>query len=456
MTYCTYNKCLFLILILGLAVGAGLLFNKSLAQSPAREKPKLKDFGSSLRKLKWDPVKKEGREIVSTDQKTSADDDVIRIDTALVACDVLVTNQQGRPIRNLEASDFTISEDGVPQQVGHFFLGDNVSLTRSIVLIIDYSRSQFPYIKESVEAAKGFVDKLGPQDRMAIVTDDVEMLVDFTGDKRELKRGLDSLVEKNNGSKGILGLGDKRPHFGRSAQYSALMATLREAFDEEDERAIIVFQTDGDELEYLRDSILVPAVPPGLPPALRAEVQEEIEERRKIQRASITEFSMDDINRAIEKSRATIYTIIPQIRLLGFPHEEQLKRVKAEDDKATATWLEASPAKVRKAFVANQEQRAKKRTPEILEATLEEELKIQSTLVEVAKSSGGWAEFLESGAQAAELYSRIFADLNERYIVGYYPINKERDGKRRSIAIEVKGHPDYVIASRKWYYAPEQ
>jgi hypothetical protein len=70
--------------------------------------------------------------------------------------------------------------------------------------------------------------------------------------------------------------------------------------------------------------------------------------------------------------------------------------------------------------------------------------------------SGGWAEFLETGSDATQIYSRIFADLNERYIVGYYPTNKERDGKRRRITIEVKGHPEYVITSRKWYYAPNE
>ena len=39
--------------------------------------------------------------------------------------------------------------------------------------------------------------------------------------------------------------------------------------------------------------------------------------------------------------------------------------------------------------------------------------------------------------------------------LGYYPTNKDQDGKRRHITIEVKNHPDYVITSRKSYYAPE-
>ena len=438
-----------------LGVVTALLCSPSLGQSSNKKKTKQKDFGSSLKRLKWDPVKKEARETYHPTDSTSSDVDVIRFETTLVAASLLVTDRQGRPIRGLTANDFVITEDGAPQQVGHFFLGDNVNRPRSVVLIIDYSRSQFPYITDSIEAAKVFVDKLGARDRIAVVTDDVELLVEFTSDKTLVKKRLDSLVERNKGSKGFLGIGDKHTHFGRSAQYSALMATLKEAFDNEDERPIIVFQTDGDELEYLRESPIVPTVPVGIAPELRAEIQEEVEERKELQRASVTEFSLDDVYREIEKSRATIYTIIPGLRLLGLPHEQQLSRLRFEDEKTVTTWVEASPARVREAFQLRQEERRKKLIPQVLEATLEEKIKIQSTLFEVANLSGGWAEFLETQSQANEVYSRILADMNLRYIVGYYPTNKERDGRRRKISIEVKSHPDYVISGRRSYYAPE-
>ena len=432
----------------------GFLTSGAFPQAQVREKPKLKDFGSSLRRLKWDPVKKEARETYRPTNGTS-DEDVIVVDTTLVACDLLITDRQGRPVKGLTANDFAITEDGIPQTVGHFFLGDNVNRPRSIVLIIDYSRSQFPYVNDSIEAAKVFVDKLASLDRIAVVTDDVELLVDFTNDRSLVKKRLDSLIERNKGSKGFLGLRDKRPFFGRSAQFSALMATLKEAFDDEDERPIIVFQTDGDELEYLRDPIITPTVPPDLPTDLREEVQNEVEQRKKLQAASVTEFSLDDVYREIEKSRATIYTIIPGIRLLGLSHDEQLRRLKTKDEKTVSTWEEATPAKTKEVFEAREEQRRKRLLPQILETTLDEDLKVQSTLFEVAKTSGGWAEFLETQSQATAIYSRILADLNERYIVGYYPTNKERDGKRRKITLEVKGHPEYVITGRKSYYAPE-
>jgi len=423
----------------------------SFAQSQQREKPKLKDFGSSLKKLKWDPEK---NETVITRQASRDDEDVITIETSLVTSDVLVTDKQGRPVRDLKATDFTVSEDGVPQQIGHFVLGDNVNLSRSIVLIIDYSRSQFPYIADSIEAAGVLVDQLGPKDRMAIVTDDVDLLVDFTNDKRELKRGLESLLERNRGAKSFLGVGGKRPRFGRSAQFSALMATLNEAFDDEDQNPVIVFQTDGDELEFLRNSVIVHEVPSGLPPEILREVQEEVEQKRRLQRSLMTEFSLDDVYRAAERSRATIYSIIPRTRLLDLTQDEQIKRLAAEDSRSVATWSEASSEKMRNSFKVLEEQRRKRLTPEILQARINQELKIQRSLVDLAKMSGGWAEFLETKSQTASIYNRILADLNLRYIIGYYPTNKNHDGKKRQLTVEVKGHPEYIISSRKSYYAP--
>ena len=434
-----------------------LLCGRSYPQQTDREKPKLKDFGSSLKKLKWDPEKNQAVTRVDKSRNGSDDDDVVRIETSLVVSDVLVTDKQGRPQRDLKSTDFVISEDGVPQQVGLFTLGDNANLSRSIVLIIDYSRSQFPYLSESIEAAKILVDKLGPHDQMAIVTDDIELLVGFTSDKRDLKKALDSLIERTRGSKGVLGIGKKRSQFGRSSQFSALMATLKEAFDDEDQNPVIVFQTDGDEIEYLRNSIIVHEVPPGLPPELQREVQEQIEQKKRLQRSLMTEFSLDDVYRAVEKSRATIYSIVPRTRLLGLSEDEQIRRLTAEDERVMETWsATASSSKSKEIIQSRYEERQKKLTKEIWEARLDQELKVQQALVELARLSGGWSEFLETKSQTTEIYNRIVQDLNQRYIIGYYPTNKAHDGKKRGISITVKGHPDYVITSRKSYYAPEQ
>ena len=433
--------CVFLLL-------PGLAFAQIGEKS--REKPKLKDFGSSLKKLKWDSQKNS-----TTDTSTSSDgEDVIKIETSLVVSELLVLDKQGRPVEGLKQSDFLINEEGTPQQVGHFLLGDNRSLPRSIVLIIDYSGSQFPYIKNSVDAANVLVDKLGPLDRMAIVTDDVELLADFTNDKRELKKKLNTLLEKSRGDEGFLGVGGTRRQFGKSAQYSALMATLKEAFDDEDQRPIVIFQTDGDEATYLRNSIVVPTVPPGLPPQLVAKVQYEVEQRKQLQRESMTEFSLDDVYRTVEKSRATIYTVVSGAKLIGLTPEQQLQTVITEDQRAVNEMLPTLSKKAREAFIARQEERKKVVPVQVLQMRAEENAKLQEALAAVAPLSGGWTEFLERPQQAQGIYSRIMSDISQRYIVGYYPTNKEHDGKRRKINFEVKGHPEYTILGRRSYYAP--
>ena len=441
-------------IIITLVLTIALSSTGAIAQQ-SREKPRLKDFGSSLKKLKWDPEANRTTE-VQTSRVSTDDDDVIKIDTSLVASDLLVLDKQGSPVRGLAANDFTITEDGVAQQVGHFLLGDTAGIPRSIVLIIDYSGSQFPYIVNSVAAARVLVDQLKPTDQMAIVTDDVQMLIDFTNDKRELKKKLDSLVEKSKGKDGFLGIGGTRRRFGNSAQYSALMATLKEAFNSEDQRPIIIFQTDGDEAMYLRNSIVEPTVPPGTPPSLLAKVQEEVEQRKKLQRAGRTEFSLDDVYEQVEKSRATIYTIVPGAKLIGLTPEQLVRTRKIEDERAINEMLPTLKKEVREAFLARQELRKSLVTDEMLKARAEEDLKVQQALAAVALLAGGWTDFLERPEQAQTIYSRIMSDINQRYIIGYYPVNKPKDGKRHLIKFEVKGHPEYTIIGRRSYYARSQ
>lgn len=93
--------------------------------------------------------------------------------------------------------------------------------------------------------------------------------------------------------------------------------------------------------------------------------------------------------------------------------------------------------------------------PEVLKHEIDTEAKVQAALTEVATLTGGWTAYLEQPSQADEIYSRIFSDINRRYVIGYYPTNKEHDGKRRKVNVEVRGHPDYTVIGRKSYFASE-
>lgn len=417
-----------------------------IAVSQSKEKPKLKNFGSSLDKLKWDPYQKAAVETESKSKPASSlnNDDIVRVETLLVVNDLMVLDARGNPVPGLTEKDFAIKEDGKPQPVGMFSPGDNANVPRSLVLIIDCSYAQIPFLHASVAAAKTMVDKLGPKDRMAIVTDDIELLSGYSNDKKNLKNRLDLLLNRTQLERFPLGetRSSRIPH-GRGFSYSALMAVLKEAFDDEDQRPIIIFQTDGQEASILRDPVVISAVPPGLPADMKAEAERYLKRFAKFQERNKREFGLNDVYKAAEKSRATIYTLVPGYRLLGLSGQEMISRIK-DYHLRSITYL-GLPGNLK---------RLNQMPDEALSYEGELMLKQQSALAVLSTITGGWIEFFDQPSQADGIYSHIFSDINRRYLVGYYPTNKEHDGKRRKIDIEVRGHPEYLVMGRKAYYAP--
>lgn len=79
----------------------------------------------------------------------------------------------------------------------------------------------------------------------------------------------------------------------------------------------------------------------------------------------------------------------------------------------------------------------------------------QSAIDEIAKRTGGWTDYLEQPDDADKVYSEILSGMNQRYVIGYYPHNQERNGKKREVKIAVRGHPDYSVWGRKTYILSE-
>lgn len=380
----------------------------------AQEKSRRQEFGASLKQLKWDEQR---QEVVDTERRPDApeQDNVLRVETALAVFDILVLDAQRQPVPGLKKDDFVIAEDGKPQQPASLLLGDGSSVPRSIVLIMDYSGSLRPFIESSVAAARLLVDKLKRNDRMAIVTDDVSLLVDFTTDKGKLKDGLNSL--RKHAKSG-------RP--GRSEQYSALLATLKELVANE-ERPIIIFQTDGDELGKLRNAA---NAPPGVP--LPAQL-----------RAQFKEYSLEDISLAAAKTRTTIYSVIPGLRFADASTEEDVERAETLFDKLFHPQEDNRRWRGRRAPGFDSYLRGRAQV-------LREQ---QLALANIARLTGGWAEFLEEPQQAAGIYDRIFSGIERRYILTYYPTNTERNGKLRQVEIKIRDHPEYSVWGKRSYYA---
>jgi len=384
------------------------------------EKGETPHFGSSLAELQSKPKKKRKEERTFLNDKTLArpltdnDDDVLRVDTTLVVNEIAVQDKNGQPVLGLGRNDFLISEDSTSQTIEIFASAADSAIPRSVVLIIDYSESELPYIETSIEAAKVLVDKLKASDQMALVTDDVGLLTGFTSDKILLKAKLDSLKEKAFAG-----------NTGKSKQYSALWAVLKELFPEGTLRPIILFQTDGDQLSDFTGYGF----------------------NGNEMTGSITETStFRRLLSAVEESGATVYTIAPGPSYMTRSRSELLKNAESDLRMALKT----------RARIKNTsfDESNFKVTWNAVSIWAKSRKRDASAMEYLSQHSGGDLEQLAAPEEADAVYSRIFTKMNQRYVIGYYPTNQFRDGTQRKIKITVRDHSDYKVLGRKSYIAP--
>jgi VWFA-related protein len=402
---------MFIVLAIVAFACALALQTAATAQTPVQKAPAREPFGSSLKRANSSAVETKPQQ-ARDDSDLPQPEEIIKVDTLLVNLNVVVTDEkETRFIDGLKPEDFLIVEDNTPQQLATLTLGDDaLRLPRSIILIFDWSGSQLPYLEESVRAAKTLVDQLAKTDQMAIVTDSIFLMVDFTSDKKRLKSALDALLKQvKNGWR------------GRSLQFSALLAALRELIDTETRRPIIIFQTDGDEFISLQD-----------PPGARS--------------AATGVYYMSDIYAEVEKSRAKIYTVIPGEQFFGISGEERIARSRRVMARRIESW-----------YKVNERAERPKQLPQVPEniarIMFDKYAENQEAAARVAELSGGWTEFLDAPERAAAIYGRILADINNHYIIGYYPTNKTRDGQLRRVRVSVRNHPEYKVHGRQSYYA---
>jgi hypothetical protein len=93
-----------------------------------------------------------------------AQDDVIRVETELAAFEVSVSDSKGNPVRNLNASDFRLFEDGAERPIEFFqpIKKQDKGRPLSIVFALDVSGSMTAAEIERLRAAmQDFIDRLG-------------------------------------------------------------------------------------------------------------------------------------------------------------------------------------------------------------------------------------------------------------------------------------------------------
>lgn len=132
-------------------------------------------------------------------------DDVIRIDTEIVSFEVTVTDNQGNPIRNLQAKDFRIFEDGIERKIDFFapVKKQNTSRPLSLVFALDVSGSMTPpELARLRDALQSFVNRLADYETyFAVMTFGMEVktLQSFTNRREKLEKTFDKLLREQEG-----------------------------------------------------------------------------------------------------------------------------------------------------------------------------------------------------------------------------------------------------------------
>ena len=160
---------------------------------------------------------------------SNPDEDAIVLKAALVNLNVSVTNRSGVALANLKKEDFEVAENSEPQTIEFF---QPTTAPFNLVLALDLSGSIKDKLDIVKSAALRFVDILGPQDKVAVVTftDEIRVVSQLTSDREELKRRIKA-VDRSQGGTAFY-----------EALWFSLMDTLRGT---RGQRNAIVVMTDG-------------------------------------------------------------------------------------------------------------------------------------------------------------------------------------------------------------------
>lgn len=166
-----------------------------VAPTPSPDAPTLKNETPSSTSGRRPPVLSGGSNETRSTPSTSTirgaaeDDEVVRVETNLVAMPVSVLDRDGRFIAGLQQKDFKIFENGIEQKVEYF---QSVEQPFTVVLMIDVSPSTAFQIDQIHDGAIAFVEQLRPADKVMVIAfdDNVRVLSQPTNNRRVLREAI--------------------------------------------------------------------------------------------------------------------------------------------------------------------------------------------------------------------------------------------------------------------------
>jgi VWFA-related protein len=363
------------------------------------------------------------RRVTGSDQTTESkkpgdevdEGDVVRVDTQLVSVPAVVTDSTGRPVSGLRPENFRIVEDGQPQTIANF---GTTETPFEIALLLDTSGSTRDDVALIRAAANSFIAALRPGDRVGVVAFNqaktvaepiaaVEVLTPLTGDREALKNAIENL-----------GASQGTPYY--------------------------------DALERIADNIFHD------PPS------EEVRGRRAVVALTdgVDSSSNSDFATAKMKlSRVGVACYFIQVNTEDFV-EDRLMKDCSDDGQLALSQRQIQRYReifFPKAKAENFNSFCQMGPFERMSISRELYNLARREMNDLARVSGGRSFVAATLSDARAAFAKVAEDIGTQYSLGYYPTNKARDGKYRSIKLEVRGVKDKaVVRARDGYYAPKQ
>jgi VWFA-related protein len=171
----------------------------------------------------------------------------LKVSTEVVNVLTIVKDKKGHLIPDINKEDFELVEDNSPQDIRYFSKQVDTPLTLGI--LVDTSPSQQRVLPIEQEEAKAFIAQVIKPKDMAFVLHfdvEVELLQDFTGDKKMLSKAIDETVI-NGGGGGVLPGPFPTSNLGGTHLYDAVYLAANELLKNEVGRKVIILLTDGED-----------------------------------------------------------------------------------------------------------------------------------------------------------------------------------------------------------------
>jgi VWFA-related protein len=394
------------------------------------------------------------------------------VGTELIRVEAVVFDRQGRPVRGLAARDFRLLEDGVSQALTHFQPASGVrdaalaggarsasdddpaepsaASGRRIVLAVDDLHMAPTSLSGAKIALKRFLlEGVTDEDEVAIVTTSgaLGLFQAFTQERAVLRRAVDRLA-----------CAERRANAGGRATLSEYEA---EAIDRGDHVALDLATQE----IKLRDL---------LTPTNRQDRAENPRVRPEAvgMARTLLEQALEVTNKTLSTLEEVVHGLgrVPGRKLLvlvsdGFVIGHGTRDARAFDmrrifDASARSGVAVYALDTRGVVAEPTGGGAAEPSPVDTSAIAAKDnyaiagrIAYRESMSALAEGTGG---FLVHGTNdlGAGL-GRILADSDAGYLLAYVPSHLDRDGRYRTIAVEVVGHPEYTVRARKGYFAPD-